>query len=281
MKTSFLGAAGNRLAADVSGPEEAPVVLLLHGGGQTRHSWSRAHRELANHGYRAISVDARGHGESDWSADGDYSVEAQVADLLSLIDAVGGRPALVGASMGGTHSLLACGLHPDIASALVLVDVTPRLETRGIEHIVSFMKRHMDGFDTLQHAAEAVAAYNPNRRMVDNNAGLAKNLRKREDDRWYWHWDPRFMDGDHQAKVAHISQRMEELAAHVEIPTLLVRGKQSDVVGLEGVRELRALLPHLEFIDIEGAGHMVAGDRNDRFNSAILEFLQRTLPLSD
>ncbi|WP_037007004.1 alpha/beta fold hydrolase [Pseudomonas nitroreducens] len=279
MKTSFRGASGNRLAADVSGPQDAPVVLLLHGGGQTRHSWARAHRELAAQGYRAISVDARGHGESDWSADGNYSLEAQVADLLALIDEVGGRPALVGASMGGTHSLMACGLHPGIASALVLVDVTPRLEAQGIEHIIGFMKRHIDGFDTLQQAADAVAAYNPNRRMVDNNAGLAKNLRQRDDGRWYWHWDPRFMEGDHQAKVAHISQRMGQLAANVEIPTLLVRGKQSDVVSLEGVRELHALLPQLEFVDIEGAGHMVAGDRNDRFNSAILDFLQRSFPL--
>lgn len=275
----FTGPAGNRLAADVSGPEGAPLVILLHGGGQTRHSWARAHQVLAAKGYRVVSLDARGHGQSDWPADGDYSTDAQVGDLLAVIASLGGCPALVGASMGGVQSLIACGRHPGLASALILVDVTPRLEVQGIEHIIGFMTQYPEGFVSLEQAAEVVAAYNPNRPAPRDLNGLAKNLRQRDDGRWYWHWDPRFMQGDHQQKVARIGQQMKDAASGIEIPTLLVRGKQSDVVSPEGVRELREMLPQLDFVDIEGAGHMVAGDKNDLFNDAIVEFLQRHHPL--
>ncbi len=276
----LIGGSGNRLAVDVSGPEHAPTVFLLHGGGQTRHSWERAHGALAQAGYRVISVDARGHGESEWIANGDYTLEAQVADLVALINAVGGKPALVGASMGGVNSLVACGQMPDLAAALVLVDVTPKLEAKGTEHIHRFMSGSPNGFASLEEAADAIAAYNPTRPKPKNLNGLSKNLRLRDNGRWYWHWDPKFIQGDRHLKISHIRDTMAIAARQVHIPTLLVRGKESDVVSMEGVRELQELVPQLEFIDVEGAGHMVAGDRNDMFNSAIIEFLYRHYPVS-
>jgi pimeloyl-ACP methyl ester carboxylesterase len=274
----FTGGAGNRLAADVSGPEDGPPILLLHGGGQTRHSWSRAHRTLASAGYRVISLDARGHGQSDWIENGDYGPQSQVEDLLSVIDTLGAAPALVGASMGGVNSLLACASDPRLASCLILVDVTPRLELEGIEHIFQFMTGNADGFGSLAEAAQVVSAYNPHRKQTSDTRGLEKNLRLRDDGRWYWHWDPRFMAGDHRQKVARIAQRMQDAAGKINIPTLLVRGQQSDVVSPQGAQELQAMIPHMTFVDVEGAGHMVAGDKNDLFNAAIIEFLQRHYP---
>lgn len=277
--TYFIGGSCNRLAADVSGPAQAPAVLLLHGGGQTRHSWERAHKALAQAGYRVISVDARGHGESEWIADGDYTLEAQVADLVALVKAVGGKPALVGASMGGVNSLIACGQLPALATTLVLVDVTPRLEAKGVEHIHRFMSGSPNGFASLEEAADAIAAYNPTRPRPRDLNGLSKNLRLRDNGRWYWHWDPKFIEGDRHLKIDHIRDTMADAARHVSVPTLLVRGKESDVVSMDGVRDLQALIPQLEFVDVEGAGHMVAGDRNDKFNSAIIDFLHRHYPI--
>jgi pimeloyl-ACP methyl ester carboxylesterase len=274
----FTGGAGNRLAADVSGPADGPPVLLLHGGGQTRHSWSRAHKTLADAGYRVISLDARGHGQSDWIENGDYGSQSQVEDLLAVVDTLGAAPALVGASMGGVNSLLACATAPKLASCLILVDVTPRLELEGIEHIFEFMTGNADGFASLAQAAQVVSAYNPHRQQTTDTRGLEKNLRLRDDGRWYWHWDPRFMAGDHRQKVARIAQRMQEAAGKIDIPTLLVRGQQSDVVSPEGAKELQSMIPHMTFVDVEGAGHMVAGDKNDLFNAAIIEFLQRHYP---
>ena len=278
-KLSFMGASGNRLAADASGPTNGRPVLLLHGGGQTRHSWDRAREVLGEAGYHAISVDARGHGESEWDEDGDYTLEAQVNDLCAIVETLDERPVLVGASMGGVHSLIACGQNPTLAAALVMVDVTPRLEIKGVERIRAFMTSNPNGFASLDDAAEAVAAYTPSRRRSSGNVeGLRKNLRKHEDGRWRWHWDPKFMEGDHQAKIAHISKTMFESADRIAIPSLLVRGRESDVVSMDGVHELQAHIPTMEFVDVEGAGHMVAGDKNDAFNAAILDFLGRQFP---
>ena len=277
-RCTFTGSSGNRLVADAGGAPAAPPVLLLHGGGQTRHSWGNAQHELIAGGYRVLSVDARGHGESDWVEGGDYSLESQVGDVSALAMSVGRKPALVGASMGGVNSLIACGGNPSLASALVLVDVTPRMEPDGIDQIERFMRANPDGFDSIDSAGDAVAAYYPTRPRPANLDGLRKNLRLRENGRWYWHWDPAMFNGNRETKLTGMRRSMLSAAARIRIPTLLVRGAQSDMVSLAGVAELRAHLPHLEFVDIAGAGHMIAGDRNDAFNGAVADFLRRHVP---
>ncbi len=174
--------------------------------------------------------------------------------------------------------MIAEGESPGTARALVLVDVAPRLESAGIQRIVDFMTARPDGFATLDEAADAVAAYNPSRARPSDSQGLAKNLRLGEDGRWRWHWDPCFMqlDATHRvARVAELRRRMEAAASFIGIPTLLIRGAQSDVVSLDGVKALQGQIPHLETADVNGAGHMVAGDRNDHFNTALLSFLDR------
>lgn len=268
--------------ADESGPSEASAVVLLHGGGQTRQAWSRAFRELAAAGYHVISYDARGHGESAWADDGDYSSDMSVADLKAVVSTLPRPPALVGASMGGMASLLAIGeATTPIASALVLVDVAPRVERAGIEHIRNFMSAHLGGFSTLDEVADAVAAYNPSRPRPSDTSGLMKNLRQGDDGRLYWHWDPRLMDtrfDEHLAYLNAFEARMEAAAQQIQVPTLLIRGSQSDVVSESGAEAFRALMPQAEIVDIAGAGHMVAGDRNDAFNAAVVDFLRRHYP---
>jgi pimeloyl-ACP methyl ester carboxylesterase len=274
----FTGADKNQLVADVGGDPAAPTVILLHGGGQTRHSWGHAQDELISAGYRVVAYDARGHGESDWMHDGNYALNAQVEDVVAVVRALGGKPALVGASMGGVNSLIACGKHPDLASALILVDVTPRLEAAGVEHIHQFMAGNPDGFATIEAAGDAVAAYNPARPRPRSLDGLRKNLRLRDNGRWYWHWDPKIIEGDRNAKLSNISTQMLAASDRIRIPAALIRGKQSDVVSPEGAAELLAHIPHLELADIQGAGHMIAGDRNDAFNNAVGDFLTRHFP---
>lgn len=274
----FGGSSGNRLAADAGGPPGAAPVLLLHGGGQTRHSWGNAQRQLIAAGYRVLALDSRGHGESDWVAGGEYGLESQVADVVGVARALGRQPALVGASMGGINAMIACGDYPDLARALVLVDVTPRLEPEGIDQIERFMGANLDGFASIQDAADAVAAYYPARVRPASLDGLRKNLRLRDDGRWYWHWDPAMFGGDREPKIRAMRKRMLAAAERIRIPTLLVRGARSEIVSPAGIEELRAHLPHLEFVDIADAGHMIAGDRNDAFNEAVADFLRRHLP---
>ena len=276
------GASGLRLAAEACGDSDWPPVLLLHGGGQTRHAWAGTARRLASAGYFAIALDARGHGDSQWAPDGDYSADALAADLACVCASLRSRPALVGASMGGLTSLLAIGEGPpDFARALVLVDIATRLEADGVTRVLDFMRAHTGGFASLDEAAAAVAAYNPHRKGPRSTAGLSKNLRLRPDGRWYWHWDPRFLDHATRSRAGEAlvqQERREQAARRVTVPTLLVRGGSSDVVSAEGARELQQLIPHAELFDVQDAGHMVAGDRNDVFSDAVIKFLRHCLP---
>ena len=277
MSTVKLPGAGLELAADLYGDEADPPVLLLHGGGQTRHAWGKAAAKLAEAGNFAISIDLRGHGHSDWSPDGVYDMDRFAGDVGSIASSLGRPPALVGASLGGLSCLAAVGeADHQIATSLILVDVAPRIEVDGRKKIQGFMRAGMKGFDTLEEAADSISAFIPHRPRPNDLSGLAKNLRQRGDGRWYWHWDPRWIgnnegvDGQ-EGLVRH--DRLCEAARKVTIPTLLVRGQMSDVVSDESVRELRELIPHAEVVDVAGAGHMVAGDKNDAFNQAVIEFI--------
>lgn len=283
MSDHLEGSGGLKLAADIGGPADGPTVVLLHGGGQTRHSWHGTWRVLADAGWRAVSLDLRGHGDSEWDPEGDYSLDAFANDALAVARSMDRPPVMVGASLGGLSALTAIGEASDqasVARALVLVDVANKLEDDGRERIGAFMTANLDGFASLEDAADAIAAYNPNRPRPTDLSGLAKNLRQREDGRWYWHWDPAFVLGkfgsadETRASVVQ-PNRLDRAAESLQVPVLLVRGRRSDLLSNEGVEDFRRRAPHAEFVDVAGAGHMVAGDRNEVFNNAILDFLER------
>jgi pimeloyl-ACP methyl ester carboxylesterase len=158
----------------------------------------------------------------------------------------------------------------------VLVDVVPELNPGGTSRIKDFMTDRLhDGFGSLEEAAAAIAAYNTHRPPPSDLRGLAKNLRER-DGRWYWHWDPAFVSGSGVSEVSDVG-RMRNAARSLTVPVLLVRGRMSDVVDEAGVVSFREDCPHAEFVDVSGAGHMVAGDRNDAFTDEVVAFLDRAL----
>lgn len=267
--------AGIELVGDVVGDERNRPVILLHGGGQTRHSWLSAATELAARGYHAVSIDMRGHGDSDWSDDGDYRMSAFRDDVLALVGQFAAPPVLVGASLGGIASLLAVGeSEGPVAAGLVLVDITPRVELSGVHRIQAFMNANLDGFESLEAVADAIAAYNPSRPRPRNIPGLLKNVRLR-DGRYFWHWDPAFLVQPDVLKPEYFD-RLDAAASRISVPTMLVKGGESEIVSEETLAQMRALIPHAEIADIAGAGHMVVGDRNDVFNSTILGFLARS-----
>lgn len=272
----FSGPDGITLVADVVGDPSQPAVVLMHGGGQTRHSWSGALRAFADRGYYVINYDARGHGDSDWSADGEYRLEARALDLLAVIGHIEGPFALVGASMGGATAMQAIsgGLTPN---ALVLVDIVPRPNLRGVQRIVSFMLGHQDGFATLQEAADAIAAYNPDRARPPSPDGLLKNLRRDESGRYHWHWDPRMLHGPARDPEA-LARTIEGKDWGSVVPTLLVRGMHSDIVTDASVEDFRRHVPSLEVHNVSDAGHMVAGDKNDVFNAGVIAYLEKRMP---
>lgn len=267
---------GLGVAADVGGDPSQPAVILMHGGGQTRHSWRGAMSELLAQGYHVLNLDARGHGDSDWAPDADYSLEALAADLRAVMATLPSAPALVGASMGGATALYAVGNSvAQIASALVLVDIVPHVEKSGADRIFEFLRGNPQGFATLEEAADAVAAYSPHRPRPKDASGLMKNLRSHADGRLHWHWDPRFLDRPRSTEPPVFTDLLLDAARQVRIPTLLVRGLKSDIVSDAGVAGFREALPALEVVDVAGAGHMVAGDKNDAFNQSVVAFLRR------
>jgi len=287
--TQSLPGAGVRLTADrwTGGPEVPGrgVVLLLHGGGQTRYSWHRTGVRLAEAGWISYAIDLRGHGDSDWHPAGDYSLSAHVDDVRAVVSYVRseypGRPvALVGASLGGKVSLVAAGEDQGVADALVLVDIAVRVEVAGGLRVRDFMMSAPNGFASLEEASERIAAYNPHRKRPPGVNGLKKNLRLR-DGRWHWHWDPAMMraaDDDELPVSPEIYERSRRAARQITCPVLLVRGQLSDVVSDEGVAEMRELIPQSQVIDVRDVGHMVAGDDNDIFTANLLDYLNSSIP---
>ena len=273
------GGPGITVRGDSWGDPNGRPVILMHGGGQTRHAWKGAGETLGAAGYHAIAFDARGHGDSDWTPDGVYEQDDQVDDLIGVVKALGGRPPiLVGASMGGGTSLLAAGEGRLEAAAVVLVDMAPRIAPEGSAKIREFMNPKPEGFETLDEVAEAIANYQPHRKRPRNLDGLVKNVRQGDDGRYYWHWDPRRMNRVWNMEAYR--NRLEEAARKLTCPTLLVRGGLSDVLTEEGAQQFLAVCPHAEYVSVSDAAHMVAGDRNDIFAGAVIEFLTRRAPVN-
>ena len=275
----FAGDGGITLIADEwnrgsAAAADRPTILMLHGGGQNRFSWKSTGQILADEGFHVVALDSRGHGDSDRAPGADYAVETLTADVMHVLDAIGRPVAIIGASMGGLTGILAADqAGPERVTQLVLVDVVPRFEKGGSARIRDFMFSGLHGFDSLEQAADAVAAYLPYREKPRSPEGLKKNLRLR-DGRWYWHWDPAFMTKPGDDPELR-TEKFEHAAAGLQIPVLLIRGKLSDVVSPQSVEHFLTQVPGAQFVELSNAGHTAAGDDNDAFSEAVVSFVKR------
>ncbi|MBM7132314.1 alpha/beta hydrolase [Dyella mobilis] len=273
-RTTYCAADGVSLAVDVWRASGQPTLLFAHGFGQTRGAWNTAAATMAAQGYRCVSFDSRGHGESDRVPGGDYHMQQFVDDLLELARAQPEPPILVGASMGGLLGLVIAGeTRPAPFRAMVLVDITPRWETAGVERILAFMQAHPDGFASYAEAAEQIAAYLPQRRERKSEQQLRPLLREGADGRLRWHWDPALLAGDLISESERYQPRLLAAAGQVDVPVLLLSGERSDVVSHRTVDEFMALVPHARHVQVPGASHMLAGDANDAFTAQIAGFI--------
>jgi len=276
----YLHANRLKLAQSSFGDPAAPPIIFAHGGGQTRHAWRGAAKALAFEGYRSIALDLRGHGESDRAADGDYSLEAIARDLIEVGERVaggGGRPHIVGASLGGLAAIVAAGvLSRNAFASVTLVDIAPNMDAAGVAKVVEFMGAHIEeGFDSLEQAADVIATYLPNRPRPKDMEGLRKNLRQDNDGRWRWHWDPAFITGVMRRSAIARTGDLEQAVRDIRVPLHLIRGRMSELVSEDSVTAFRSLAPQAHFTDVAGARHMVAGDRNDVFTEAVASFLRQ------
>lgn len=274
-RATFIGDEGVKLIADIIGRAENGSVIFAHGGGQTRHAWSKAGKRLSAMGWRAIMLDLRGHGESEWPDSGDYRLQRFAADLVAVADAIGPRPHIVGASLGGLAGMMAeAFVRQNTFASLTLVDITPQMEPAGVAKVMGFMSDKLEeGFATVEEAADVIASYMPHRPRPADLSGLAKNLRLSQDGRFRWHWDPRFVTSVMQARDRHSMEDMQARLGALRLPIHLIRGRMSELVTEENARAFLKSTPSAVYTDIADAGHMVAGDRNDAFVDAVVAFL--------
>ena len=260
---------GIELSVTSCGNSAHPPVVLFHGGGQTGWSWRETAEGLANRQHYCLVPDLRGHGSSEFA--NDYRLDRFVDDVGSIVNSLCTQPPVaVGASMGGLTALIAQSKQP-IFSALVLVDIVPDWKQDGIAQILAFLGAYPEGFASVEDAAAAIRAYLPHRPAPRDHEGLTRNLR-RSGDRWFWHWDPRLLEAANE-HVSQWQQRFSDGCQKIAIPTLLISGGRSEIVDNEGANKLKKLIPHAQHVEIKNARHMVAGDSNQQFTDAVLEFL--------
>ena len=272
----FKGQGGLKIAADVWGSDNKKLVILLHGGGQTRHAWGETGKKLAEAGYHSVALDLRGHGDSEWHSDADYTIKAYKEDLVSIIKEINKPASLIGASLGGMASLLLAGdeVNANLCTALIMVDIGIYPDPAGSDRIVSFMLSGEAGFESLEDVAKSISDYLPHRQKPKDLQGLKKNLRLKEDGKYYWHWDPRFIRRRPGSRDKGYFDLQLKAAQKVVVPTLLMRGALSDVVTMEDVEYFLSVIGHAKFVEIEKAAHMIAGDRNDVFAEEAIKFLR-------
>lgn len=275
------GSGDMTLAATASGAPEDPCVLLLPGFGQTAAAWAKASKALVAAGRYVVTVELRGHGESDWSPTRRYELGDIIQDIVAVIRQLPSKPAVVGANLGGLAALAAISESPEpLASALVLIDAAPRMAPAGLERMASLMTMDADGFATVEDAGRVVAEHLPTRQQLDLEE-VKRHLRRCDDGRFRWHIDPAYQGFKVSASYRKAAQsRFTAAALALDIPTFFVRGESSTKVDRESMHEFRELVPHAEFADIPDMGDAIIGGRNDAFDAAILDFLERAIPRS-
>ncbi len=238
---SFKGFGGARLEADDLGSPDAPAVLLIHGGGQTRQVWDAAAHGLVAAGRRVINLDLRGHGGSEWPADGRYDFEAFVEDVRAVLAQLGCRPVVVASTMGGWIATVALGGDAAVlASGLVMADLPTQVDEATTRSISDRLR--------LRVGAEQTP-----------------------------HWDVRLLD---KFDVADMPQKLSGAASQISIPVLYVRGALSALVTNKQAAAFVADMPNAEFAEVDDADLLVTPERMEVFNGLLLEFLERRQPLA-
>jgi esterase len=252
-----------------------PPVLFLHGGGLNAHTWDLVCAALRRERH-CLALDQRGHGESEWSPEMDYSMERHVEDLDAFVDALAlDRFVLVGMSLGGVNALAWAGAHSRRLAGLVVIDTGPEIQFDGVRKIRTFTS-DATPLASVEEFIDRAMAFNPRRNRELLRRSLLHNLRQMPDGRFMWKYDQR-----HRGKVdpGAYERRRELLWAAVEkieCPTLVVRGGESDVFHDEDAERLAQRLKHGRWVRIEGAGHTVQGDNPADLLVALREFLKET-----
>ena len=246
-----------------------PLIVMLHGGSQQAHSWDFVSLPLSED-FHIIAMDQRGHGDSDWATDGDYTLEAQQRDIDGFVEALGiANFHLIGHSMGGRNSYVWASGNSDKLRSLVIVDTGPVAQSRGRNRIQNF-RELPDELDSFEEFADRVQEYTGRSREQTLGA-LKYSIRQRPDGKWSWKYDKLLRTPGRQGP-AWSSEQLWEAVAKITCPTLVVRGGNSDIFADETMREMQQVIPNCETVTVPDAGHLVAGDNPVDFLAAVRGF---------
>jgi len=272
-RSGFVAANGLRFHYLEWGNPANHSIVMLHGMGQTAHSWDFAALALCDR-YHIVALDQRGHGDSDWDADADYSLSAHQSDLAAVLAALGlDDIVLMGLSMGGRSAFTYAADHPGQVAALIVVDSAPEMQRTGADTIRRFVE-DMDVLDTFEEFVAKTKMFNPRRSDRQIRGSLANNLKQLPDGRWTWKYDKVFRSPNVNPWTdPDIVDRMWQKVEGVQCPALVVRGAGSTVLSQETAEEMSERLAHGRLTVVPDAGHVVPGDNPTGFHQAIEAFL--------
>ena len=250
-----------------------PPMLLLHGFAQTCHSWDFIALTFSDR-FHVISLDQRGHGDTDWAPDGDYSPEAHREDTYAFAQAIDlNNFVLIGLSMGGRNALTYAAHHPERVRAVAIVDAAPENLRAGGENIRRFVEQD-DELDSVEEFVERVLKYNPRRSAQQIRGSIMHNLKQLPNGKWTWKYDRLLRSSNRRWQSdPDLTERLWGYVESLKTPTLVVRGAKSDIVASQIADDMHRRIPNSALATVEGAGHLVPGDNPAGFASAISEFV--------
>jgi len=255
------------------GNSDNPPILLLHGFAQTCHSWDFIALHLSDV-FRVLALDQRGHGDTSWAIDGDYSPYKYQEDLRAVVEELGlGDITLVGLSMGGRNAFTFAAENKNLVKNLIIVDAAPQNQKAGSENIRRFVQQE-DELDSIEDFVKRVMEYNPRRSAKQIRGSIRHNLKQLPSGKWTWKYDKILRS--ESKMLNHNQEYVNKLwlyADCINIPTLIVRGSESDVISMNTAEELHKRIINSQLITIEDAGHLVVGDNPSKFGKAVKEFL--------
>ena len=270
----FVKANGMRFHYLDWGNPDAPDMLLLHGFAQTCHSWDFVALAFCDR-FHVVALDQRGHGDSDWSEDGDYSPETQQEDIAAVVAELRLEDfLLMGLSMGGRNAFTYAANHPEQVRALVIVDAAPQNMRAGSQKIRSFVQQE-DELDSVDDFVQRVLQYNPLRDPVQVRGSILHNLKQLPSGKWTWKYDKRLRQPGAR-RFQHDPEMTDRLWGYLQrlqCPTLVVRGSESDIMALNTAADMHERIPNGRMATVDNAGHLVMGDNPSGFERAVSEFL--------
>jgi len=253
-------------------------MVFLHGAALNAHTWDVVCLSLRQQ-YHCHALDQRGHGESAWAEDADYSGDAHCGDMEAFVEHLGlDQFVLVGHSMGGFNAFTYAFHHSHRLAALVLVDAGPTMLAKGARRIVEFVTETAE-LDSLDHVIQKAIEFNPRRDPRLLRHSVLHNFRQNSNGKWARKTDLRMWYGltNRGQEREQLKERFQQ-AHRISCPTLIVQGGLSDVFTSEDAQNLSKQFSSGHFSQVGDAGHTVQGDNPRVLTKVLSDFLGRVLP---